>query len=541
MRITLGLLALVPLSIPVPLWADTVLATSHITAVTIYPQGAQITREVSFDAPPGAHELLITDLPAKVAPVIFRLTSPDATVGAFAMRTDRLPPRTAPTTPAMEAAKAGVKAAEADLAKAQGAVDAISAQVEAQQAQIAFLTGLKLDGAGATAEGLTAIADMVQTKVLAARQAAQAASLGLPAAQEGVTTAQEALDKAKAAEAALSMGDEDYAALSVAVTSTGKGGHLTVTHYMEDASWLPIYYMALDRKAPKLTVDRGVLVSQATGEDWTGVDLTLSTARPGERSTASLLFPERKQFVPPSRGLAAGAAEDMSSAEPMIAAEPAPVVSKTVAAGMNYQGDTVVYHYPEPVDVATGVENLRLALDELTFTPEIQAVAVPRYDQTAFLVAKLTNTAKEVLLPGTALFTRDGALVGGAELEALAPGGKVDLGFGAIEGLKLTRDMPLRAEGDRGIFTSSTQIEEKAVLKVENLTDEAWPIHLLDKVPYSETEDIKITYTADPGVTTEDVDGQRGILAWDFDLGPKETKEVKLDSVISWPQGKEVE
>lgn len=537
MRIPLGLLALVPLSIPVPLWADTVLATSHITAVTIYPQGAQITREVSFDAPPGAHEVLITDLPAKTVPQLLRLTSPDATLGAFALRTDRLPPRTEPTTPAMDSAKALVKSAEADLAKAQGAVDAISAQVEAQQAQIAFLTGLKLEGSGATAEGLTAIADMVQTKVLAARQAAQAANLGLPAAQEAVTAAQEALDKAKAAQEALSRGDEDYAALSVAVTSTGKGGHLTVTHYVSDASWLPVYDMALDRKAPKLTVDRGVLVSQSTGEDWAGVDLTLSTARPGEQAEASRLYPELKRFVPPSRGLAADGSGDVAEPAPMVEA----MVAKSNYGAAAYQGDTVVYHYAAAVDVASGVENLRLELDQLTFTPEVQALAVPRYDHTAFLVAKLTNTSKEILLPGGAILTRDGALVGGTDLQVLAPGGKVDLGFGAIEGLKLTRDMPQRAEGDRGIFTSSTQIEEKAVLKVENLTDEAWPVHLMDQVPYSETEDIKITYTADPKVSVQDVDGQRGILAWDFDLGPKETKEVKLDSVISWPQGKEVE
>jgi len=188
--------------------------------------------------------------------------------------------------------------------------------------------------------------------------------------------------------------------------------------------------------------------------------------------------------------------------------------------------------------VATGVENLRLALDTLTFTPVVQARAVPRYDRTAFLVAKMTNTGTEILLPGTAYLNRDGALVGSTDLPSLAPGADTTLGFGAIEGLKLTRDMPLKAEGDRGIFSTSTQIEEKAILKVENLTDEAWPIHLMDQVPYSEQEDLQITYQASPSPTAENVDGQRGILAWDFEIGPKESKEIKLDSVMSWPQGK---
>ena len=80
------------LLLPCPALADTILAKSQITAVTLYPQGAQVTRVVSFNAPAGTHDLLITDLPAGTEPNLIRLTSPDLALGAFALRTDRLPP-----------------------------------------------------------------------------------------------------------------------------------------------------------------------------------------------------------------------------------------------------------------------------------------------------------------------------------------------------------------------------------------------------------------------------------------------------------------
>ncbi|WP_328757455.1 DUF4139 domain-containing protein [Fuscibacter oryzae] len=67
------------------------------------------------------------------------------------------------------------------------------------------------------------------------------------------------------------------------------------------------------------------------------------------------------------------------------------------------------------------------------------------------------------------------------------------MGFGAIEGLLLTRDMPTRNEGDRGLLSSDTERTETAVLKIRNLTQESWPIHLLDQVPYSEQADLQIT------------------------------------------------
>src|SRR3989338_4677522 len=75
--------------LPCPALADQILAASQVTAVTIYPQGAQVTREVTFTAPAGQHELLITDLPSATQPELIRLGSETAQLGAFSLRTDR--------------------------------------------------------------------------------------------------------------------------------------------------------------------------------------------------------------------------------------------------------------------------------------------------------------------------------------------------------------------------------------------------------------------------------------------------------------------
>jgi uncharacterized protein (TIGR02231 family) len=236
--------------------------------------------------------------------------------------------------------------------------------------------------------------------------------------------------------------------------------------------------------------------------------------------------------------MAKGGAEVGDEMASMVAPVAEPAV---VAAAPMIQGDVVVYHYPAKVDVAGGVENLRLALDEINVVPTIVAQAVPRADQTAFVMAKFTNDSGEILLPGQAFLLREGVLVGATSIDSVAPGAEEEIAFGAIEGLRLKRDMPLRAEGDRGILSSSTQVEEKAVLQIENLTDESWPVRLLDVVPYSEQEELEISYTADPAPSVVDVDGQRGVLAWEFELPAGEKKAVQLDSVMRWPEGKELQ
>ena len=549
MELFMRALVLLALLLLAPIWttpavADQIFATSKITAVTIYPQGAQITRDVSFTAPAGAHDLLITDLPAETAPDLIRLASDSASLGAFSLRTDRLPPRDDVVSPEMAAAKTAVEAAEATVRTAQGVIDAINARVEAADAQAGYLRGVKSEGDTATADGLKGIAAMIGAEVLAARQAALLAQTALPAAVKAYDDAQKVLTKAQDAQAALLQGDDSYVALAVAVNLAAAGEtRLTVTHFVYEASWQPVYDVMLVRNAPaSLTLNRGVLVSQYSGEDWAGVALTLSTARPSEQSSPSDLWPELRQIYDPEalaksddRARLAGTSDAMPEmmAEPVMEMAPAPVTT----AMTSFQGDTVIYSYPTAVNIASGVENLRLALDALPLTPKIYAQAVPRFDRTAFLMASFVNDTGEIILPGPASLFSDGTLKGGTQLEGIAAGDKAELAFGAIDGLRLTRDMPTRAQGDRGILTTSTQIEETAVLKLENLTAEVWPVRLLDLIPYSEQEDLEITYTADPAPTESDVKGQRGILAWEFDMAAGETRTVTLNQLISWPEG----
>jgi hypothetical protein len=66
-------------------------------------------------------------------------------------------------------------------------------------------------------------------------------------------------------------------------------------------------------------------------------------------------------------------------------------------------------------------------------------------------------------------------------------------------------------------------------------------VRLLDQVPYSEQEDLEVTYQADPAPTEADVKAQRGILAWDFDIAPGEERVVTLTHSLRWPQGMELQ
>jgi uncharacterized protein (TIGR02231 family) len=526
-----------------PALADRIEATSRITAVTVYPDGARLTREVRFSAPAaGAHDLLVTDLPADSEPGLMQIAPGDGiALGAFNLRSDRLPPREDPLTQDQTAAKARVDQLAEAAVIASLAFDAVQARVEAAEAQVRFLssfTGALPDGA--TPETIKAMAAMIGSETLAARQAALAARADLFPVQKALDEANEALAKAQAAYDALPSADMDYTALSVDLTTASAGEQtVTITQYVGNASWRPFYDLNLTREGgDALAVNRSILVTQDTGEDWAGVDLTLSSSRPAEQAAPSTLWPELRSIVPEvdqeelaRKSMADGAMMD----EPMVVAEAAPVT-----AGAAIEGDTVVYIYPNPVTVASGAEDLRLALDSLAFAPVVKAVAVPRVDRTAFVVASFTNASDEPLLPGEALLLRDGVLVGTTWLDVIAPGVETDIGFGAIETLRVTREMPVRAGGETGVFSTSNELTETAVISIENTGDQDWAVRLTDQVPYTEQDDLELEVTATPEPAETDVDGQRGILAWEFDLAGGSKATITLDHTLRWPEGMEL-
>ncbi len=518
--------------------SDELPATGRLMAVTLFPQGASLTREVSFDASAGAHTLLLTDLPAETAAEGLRVTGQDGVlVGAVWLRGDRMPPKEPVLTPAQLAAKARLEAAQADLDTNLDAVAAVAAQIEAADAEVAFLAGARPEGAGLSAESLKSLSAVIADGVLAARKRAIGAGAALRKVQLAATEATRRRDSAQAVYDALPGASTDYATVSIAVTVTTPGPHLlTITQLVEDAGWSPAYELTLHRAAPaSLTLSRGALVTQYTGEDWVGVDLTLSTARPSDRTTASDLYPDYREIYDPQAEMAmqAKSGEGAGMGDAVAMAEPA----AATMAMPEMQGDVLVYHAAAPADVASGVENLRLALDEVSFAPVVQAVAVPRADPVAYMTARFTNTSGEVLLAGPVFLYSDRNLIGAGQLPLLAPGDEVTQGFGAIDGLILERRMPEVSEGDRGILSSETEQSQTATLTVRNLTGESWPVRLIDQIPYSEQDDLEVTFAANPAPTEENVDGQRGILAWEFDLPAGAGKSIEIEQSLRWPTG----
>lgn len=539
------------IALAAPSFADIFTADARVDTVTVYPGLATVTRQVTLDLPAGRHEIVVPGMPEGLSTDGLRLAaSAGAQVGAVNLAFDRLPVTPDQSAPEVVAARAEVERLEGVLRDRAAEITRIRLRVQAAEEQIAFLQSLSQTRAGealtaASVADIQALAQMVGSEVLAAREAAFGAEQEARAAELARKDDLEALQEAQQALAALLAPEQDGAVLTFSL-AVAEAGEVTVDVSSVEgfANWSPVYDMRLTTgDAAALDIDRAVVISQQTGQDWTDVQLVLSTARPGEQTGPSGVWAPLRRIIPKEelereRGVVmlSDQAEGFSRAVVSGLAEEVAQAPMAVAAQADFSGATVTYIYPGRVDIRNGVEDLRLPLDTLNFEADVWAEAVPSRDQIAYRMAEFTNDTGEVMLPGRALIFADDTMIGFSQLPLLAAGADTEMGFGPLDGLRLTRATPRKSEGDVGVFVSSNQLTEQAIITIENLSGQDWPVKLRDAIPYSEQDDLEVTFTASPPVTRRDPDGARGILEWDLDLAAGDRREVTLDYTLTWPR-----
>lgn len=512
-----------------PALADTIEAPATISAVTLFPQGAQVVRQVQIKGPSGTNEVLVPGLPKGTDISSLRVSGDGVSVGAVSLIDGRAPALAKVDSAPIKAARERLAQAREALANAKDQVATIEAKAQAARDQITFLKGAGTQVSDPSQ--LQAMAQVVGDQILAASERAIAAEADARRAREALDPQEKAVKQAQAALDALENPAKDHDVLRAMVQGSGT---LTITSFVDNAGWQPTYDLRLDRAAGKLDMTRYVSVHQSSGEDWRDVDLTLSTARPGAQSAPSEVYPRQVSSGPP-RPVMPLAKSNARVAD--MAGAPAPMMEAafTGTAQLQMQGETVTYHYPGAVDLRDGVDDLRLKLDDKVLPVDVIAEAAPLSDPQAYRVAEGKNTTGEILLPGPATLFVGGALVGQTQLPMIAAGDDLHLGFGAIEGLRLSRIEPDTSEGDRGIISKSNERREVVQITVKNLTQTDWPMRVIDRVPYSEQDDLKVSTSFTPKPETTDYEDKRGVVAWRFDLPAGAEKELRSETVLSWP------
>jgi len=534
-------LVLVAASAAAPVQAAELNATSAVDAVTVYPDGASVTRIIAVDLPAGDNTLVARDFPLGLDASSLRVEGEAATrivIGAI----DARPPRAAPPVNLPEIDKR-IEALKDERVNLDGAIAAANARRKfAERFAEASPAGLGEKGeARPIAEWRTAFA-AVSEEVAAADAAIREAERK----QRDIDREIARLEADRAAKPPNKL----EVRIDLAATAPAHAT-LKVTYAVRHARWTPLYDARLDTgtkdRKPALELVRRADITQTTGEDWSNIALAVSTVRMARGGSAPELNSLIVQYPPAQPPRPMGLAqESYRRAMPAPAAAPAPadeVMEKKAdeqQASVEVSAFQVTFKIPGRVSVGTKEGAKALRISTAVIAPDLSVRAAPVLDPTAFLEASFTQSEDAPLLPGRVAIYRDGMFVGAGRMAAASKDETVRLGFGADDKIKIERTVVRRNEGSAGLIVTTSKTDERAFkTSVRNGHDIPVKITISDQLPVSENEDIQVEMLpATTPPTATNVRDKRGVLEWAFDAKPGEVKDIAFAWRVRWPKDK---
>lgn len=539
-------LVLVTTAFGSPSWAADVDATSIIDTVTVYPDGAIVTRVIAIDLASGDSTLVAKDFPLSLDPSSLRVegeAGAKLTIGTI----DARPPRAAPPVNLPELDKR-IEALKDERADLQGAIDAAAARRKfAQRFAEASPAGLGEKGEARPITewraAFTAVAEEVAAAETAIRDAARK--------QREIDRQIAQLEADRSAKPPSKLEVRIDIASAAATKAT-----LRVTYAVRNARWLPLYDARLDTGArdrkPQLELVRRAEVTQSTGEDWSNVTLGVSTVRIARGGSAPELGSLVAQYPQVPKPRALGSVSDTTMPAPaQMQRKMQSLAVPTEQADMPARADEqqavaeigdfqATFKIPGRVSLgaAEGAKSLKIAAT--TVPADLAVRAAPVMDPTAFLEASFKQTDDTTLLPGKVAIYRDGVFVGRGKLSASAKDDIVRLGFGADDKVKVERAVLKRNEGSAGLLLTTSKTDERA-FKTTVRNGHDFPIHVAieDQLPVSENDEIVVEMLpATTPPTAKDIRDKRGVLEWSFDAKPGEVKDINFAWRARWPKDK---
>lgn len=313
----------------------------------------------------------------------------------------------------------------------------------------------------------------------------------------------------------------------------GKTAELALTYLVGGASWTPEYEARALETESAVEFSTWATIHQGTGEDWSQVELVLSTAVPSQNATPPELKvlqlsawekgPEKKVLV---------------RREEYV--EHAQVSTGSLAGGLGgqvvarEQGLSVQLAVPDKSKVPGDGAPVRLFVGKSRMKAAFEVRTAPRAMPVAFRVAELNNQGSWPLLPGRVDAFRSTGLVGRYSIDRVPQGGAFTLTFGIEDAVRVKRNIVDELKRDTGLFNGNKRFTYVYSFDVANYGKQPLTVTLAEQLPVSELSDVAVSVgeKTSPGYK---LDAKDGIAKWAVTLKPGEKKKLDLDFRVDVP------
>ncbi len=521
---------------------------SRITAVTVYGDRGEITRSARIDLSQGEHILVFDMLPESIESESIQVRGTgNAVLGNVKLKRvyfDRHP-------------EEGMLALEREMASVEEKIAALDDRIANAEMEKKFIDDIAKGLTAATNKSAPAELDPEKWIAMVEfyRRRHDSLDSEIREAGAGKTALESALMKIEREIASAgSTGRMSRNQVEVTVSADNAGEiALELVYVVLGPTWSPHYDLRVSTEEKSMSITYHGLVSQNTGEEWEGVTLKLSTAKPGIRGRQPELSPwrvdfYRQEFFPElanetaeSAALRPAATQMFEPAEEEygISDEETPVDMPAPPSEVSDGAVSVVFSIGGTVTVKSDNEQHRVTVLAKSFPAYFRYSSAPRLSQYAYLKAKVKNESEYPFLPGKTNVFLDGNYTATAEMETVAPGEEFWTFLGVDEGIKIGFRFINRYESKEGVFGKTAKVIYEYRITAKNNKKSPLDLVVWDQFPVSGNQEIKVAlmepeYKKD--TETMKID-EHNFIEWIHRPKPGEEIKTTLKFSVEYPRG----
>jgi uncharacterized protein (TIGR02231 family) len=356
--------------------------------------------------------------------------------------------------------------------------------------------------------------------------------------------------------ASLSSGRQKKSNQAMVIVMADKGGkaEIILSYAVRGPSWIPVYDIRVDSDKRSLSISYNAYITQNTGEDWTAVRLSLSTARPEIGGDQPELEPWYIQAYKPE---AVNQSVSRAKAAPMVkkemtqnmyqmfeadtgaggpsAPEPSPIEIR--AAEARKGAVAVVFAINGTTTIDSDAAKHRVSISQGDFQASFRYSAAPKLSPYAYLKAKVKNETEFPFLPGASKVFLDGAFVADSVIDLVSTGEEFWTFLGVDESVKIEYKLLKRIKDEQGVFEKKNRFVYQYETTVTNNKKADVELVLWDQLPIS--NDQKLVVKLIEPKYQKDTDALKKnnteMLEWLLNMKPGESKKVPFSFSVEYP------
>ncbi|MFA6260325.1 MAG: DUF4139 domain-containing protein [Bacteroidia bacterium] len=308
-----------------------------------------------------------------------------------------------------------------------------------------------------------------------------------------------------------------------------------ITYLVSQVSWSIFYDIRVKDTHSPLQLISKAHITQQTGEDWSDVNLILSTLTPNESGNKPELEPLRIDFlnnavVIQRKQMKEGKIQQLNAVQdhvPAMAAPPVQVMETEIQ---------IEFHIANPYTILSDGNPQTVDLNTTSIQATYGHAVVPKYNTSVYTTASIPASGLINLLPGNANVYLSGAFTGTTYISNTASDTMV-ISLGIDKRIHVERILMAEISSRTCCFGGNKKDVNGWEIRLRNTRKETVQLMVEDQIPVTKNSEIEVTLLEKSGAQFEESTGK---LTWYITLEPEQSLKIPFSFEVKYPKNKQI-